>query len=370
MSMADRVPARTFIDLFGSPPEVFADAPGRVNLLGEHTDYHGGFVLPAVIRQRTRVQLRARDDRRVRAWSDGIGEGIAEYELGNETRGRGWLDYLQGATVALGGLHAAIRGFDLRIESDVPLGAGLSSSAALEVSVLRALRAAFGLQLDDVALAKAAQLVETEFVGAPVGIMDQMAASLGRDGEALFLDTRTLQVEHIPLPANADVLVLDSGLTHAHASGEYATRRRESFEAARLLGVSHLRDVGVSDLPRLDALPPLLARRARHIITENQRVLDAVVALRAGDPARLGDLFNASHVSMRDDYETSLSAIDLLVDLAQHDPDVFGARLTGGGFGGGIVVLTRAGAAHAVATRVAGTYATATGRKAEAYFLK
>ena len=370
MSMADRVRARAFTDLFGSPPEIYADAPGRVNLLGEHTDYHGGFVLPAVIRQRTRVQLRARDDERVRAWSDGISEGVAEYTLGGETRGRGWLDYIQGATVALAALHAPIRGFDLRIESDVPLGAGLSSSAALEIGTLRALRAAFHLELDDVALAKAGQAVETEFVGAPIGIMDQMAASLGRDGAALFLDTRTLQVEHIALPANADVLVLDSGLTHAHAGGEYATRRRESFEAARLLGAAQLRDVGIGDLPRLAALPPLLARRARHVVTENQRVLDAVLALRAGDPVRLGTLFNASHDSMRDDYETSLPEIDRLVDLAQHDPDVFGARLTGGGFGGGIVVLAHAGTADSVAARVASAYAIATDRKAEAYFLK
>ena len=370
MSMADPHSAPGFTDLFGLPAAIHADAPGRVNLLGEHTDYHGGFVLPAVIKQRTRVQLRARDDRRVRAWSAGLSDAVAEYELGAETPGRGWLDYIQGATVALAVLHAPIRGFDVRIESDVPLGAGLSSSAALEVSILRALRTAFDLTLDDIALAKAGQAVETEFVGAPVGIMDQMAASLGRDGAALFLDTRTLAFEHIPLPANGDVLVLDSGLTHAHAGGEYATRRRESFDAARLLGVAQLRDVAVSALPRLDSLPPLLARRARHIITENQRVLDAVVALRAGDPARLGTLFNASHVSMRDDYETSLPDIDRLVALAQRDPGVFGARLTGGGFGGGIVVLAHAGAAHDVASRVAAAYASATDRKAEAYFLK
>lgn len=368
--MADRAPPTGFADLFGIEPAIRADAPGRVNLLGEHTDYHGGLVLPTVIAQRTRVQLRARDGRRVRAWSHGVSDVIAEYELGAERPCHGWLDYVQGVTAALARLDMPIRGFDLRIESDVPLGAGLSSSAALEVSTLRALRAAFDLALDDVALAKAGQAAETGFVGAPVGIMDQMASSLGRDGEALFLDTRSLEFERLALPRNADVLVLNSGLTHAHAGGEYVARRRESFEAARLLDVSQLRDLDITALPRADALPPRLARRARHIITENQRVLDAVAALRAEDPARLGTLFNASHVSMRDDYEVSLPEIDVLVALAQHDLEVFGARLTGGGFGGGIVVLTHAGATRAVAARVARAYATATGREAGAYFLR
>jgi galactokinase len=370
MSMTDRVSPTGFAGLFGADPAIDADAPGRVNLIGEHTDYHGGFVLPTVTAERTRVQLRPRDDRRVRAWSDGVSDGIAEYELGDERPRHGWLDYIQGVTVALAALDMPIHGFDVRIESDVPLGAGLSSSAALEVSVLRALRAAFRLALDDVALAKAGQAVETEFVGAPIGIMDQMASSLGRDGEALFIDTTSLAFERIALPRTADVLVLNSGLTHAHAGGEYVVRRRESFEAARLLGVSQLRDVEMTALARVDALPPLLARRARHVVTENQRVLDAVAALRAEDPVRLGTLFNASHASMRDDYEVSVPDIDVLVALAQRDAAVFGARLTGGGFGGGIVALTHAGAAHAVSARVARAYETATGREARAYFLR
>lgn len=366
--MPDRGSAPRFAEIFGSEPAIAADAPGRVNLLGEHTDYHGGFVLPTVTAQRTRVELRPREDRRVRAWSHSVSDGIAEYELVEEQPRQDWLDYIQGATVVLSRLGAKIRGFDLRIESDVPLGAGLSSSAALEISTLRALRTAFHLALDDIALAKAGQAIETDFVGAPVGIMDQMAASVGRDGEALFLDTRSLAFEQIALPSNAEILVLNSGLTHAHAGGEYVTRRRESFEAARLLEVSQLRDLDLSALPRVGMLPSVLARRARHVVTENQRVLDAVEALRGQDPARLGALFNASHKSMRDDYEVSLPAIDTLVALAQADDEVFGARLTGGGFGGGIVVLTHAGAAHAVGARVVTAYA-ATGR-AEAYFLR
>src|SRR3954469_2647198 len=178
-------------------PEAQADAPGRVNLLGEHTDYHQGYVLPTVIPQRTQATIRARDDRRVRAASAGTGDTIEEYELGDERPRHSWIDYVQGVTVALARHGVAVRGFDLHLASTVPIGAGVSSSAALEISLLRALRTRFALELDDVMLARLGQKAETDFVGAPVGIMDQMASSLGRDGEALFLDTRTLAYEHI-----------------------------------------------------------------------------------------------------------------------------------------------------------------------------
>jgi galactokinase len=327
-------------------------------------------VLPAAIPQRTGVELARRPDRLIEVWSANMGPAgeMRTYALGEEVPDGTWIDYVKGITLILSARGFPLSGASLRIQSDVPEGSGLSSSAALEVAVLRALREAFQLPLTDIDIARIGQRAEVEFVGAPVGIMDQMAASVGRDGEALFLDTRSLAFERIALPANADILVLNSGLTHAHASGEYVTRRRESFEAARLLEVAQLRELDIRALPRVDALPPLLARRARHIVTENQRVLDAVVALRSSDPVRLGALFNASHESMRDDYEVSLPPIDTLVALAQADPDVFGARLTGGGFGGGIVLLTRAGSAHAVAARVRTAYAP-TGR-AEAYFLR
>ncbi|MEO6235530.1 MAG: galactokinase family protein, partial [Vicinamibacterales bacterium] len=287
MSNDERAALPAFEALFGAAAEAHADAPGRVNLIGEHTDYHEGYVLPAVIPQRTRAALRAREGRRVRAWSADATPPLEEYTLGEERRGRGWLDYVQGLTVSLARQGVELTGFDLRLESDVPIGGGVSSSAALEVSVLRALRTRFALALDDVAIARSGQEAEVTFVGAPVGIMDQMAASLGRDGEALFLDTRALAVERIPLPPEVKLIVIDSGVTHAHAGGEYGARRRESFEAARQLGVALLRDVDVTSLARLDALDPLLARRARHVITENQRVLEAAAALRAADAAAL-----------------------------------------------------------------------------------
>jgi galactokinase len=239
------------------------------------------------------------------------------------------------------------------------MGAGVSSSAALEISVLRALRTRFELPLDDGALARLGRAAETDFVGAPIGIMDQMVSSLGRDGEALFLDTRTLAFERIPLPAGIDLVVIDSGVKHAHAGGEYATRRRESFDAAAQLSVAFLRDARPDGLSRL--AEPVLARRARHVITENQRVLDGAAALRASDAEAFGRLMNDSHASMRDDYEISSPEIDTLVALAREHDGVFGARLTGGGFGGSIVAIAGAGTGAAVSEGIARMYASRTG---------
>jgi galactokinase len=342
--------------------EASADAPGRVNLIGEHTDYHDGFVLPTTIPQRTSVTLRRRTDRRVHAASAGM-DAAEPYELGRESRRHHWIDYVQGVTTALAAAGHHIGGFDARITSTIPVGAGVSSSAALEVSVLRGLRTLFRLDFDDVELAKIAQQAETGLVGAPVGIMDQMASSLGHDGEALFLDTRTLAVERVPLPDSIELIVIDSGVPHAHARGEYATRRRESFEAAARLGVARLRDVDVSALQEIAELPPVLARRARHIVTENQRVLDAVEALRQADAPRLGALFAASHASMRDDYQTSTPDVDALVRIGAAHPDVYGARLTGGGFGGAVVMIARRTRAAAAAVAIADAYSRETSRR-------
>jgi galactokinase len=258
------------------------------------------------------------------------------------------------AVLAEGG--TAIPGFDLEIESTVPVGAGVASSAALTVGLLRSLRTLLVLDLDDTALAKLAQAAETAFVGAPVGIMDQMAVSVGHDGEALFLDTRSLAYHRLPLPSDMELIVIDSGRVHQHAGGDYVTRREESFAAAALLGVRVLRDVDVDDLPRLSALPPLLARRARHVITENRRVRDAAAALQRGDLTTLGLLFAASHASMRDDYEISIPDVDALVTLAQHHPAIIAARMTGGGFGGAVVMMAKGGTAVAAARELSQEY--------------
>ena len=355
----------TFADQFGQEPAHAALAHGRVNLIGEHTDYNGGFVLPVLIPQATRVQLAPRPDREVRLLSTAMpADGVQGYTLGAERRGRGWLDYAQGVTTALATAGHAIGGFAALIESAVPAGAGLASSAALAVALLRALREAFGLALDDVQLALAGQRAENDFVGARVGIMDQLAASLGAAGSALFIDTRSLDCRRLPLPAAAELAVIDSGLRHQHASGDYNSRRAECERAAALLGVAQLRDLLPDNLPRLQVLPEPLRRRARHVITENARVLEAVAAIETADLPRLGALFDASHASQRDDYEVSLPQIDRLAALARAAPGVYGARLTGGGWGGAVLLLAEAGAARRAATQAAAEFAQETGRSA------
>ncbi|MDQ6670970.1 MAG: galactokinase [Chloroflexota bacterium] len=342
---------------------VRAAAPGRVNLIGEHTDYNGGFVLPTAIPQQTAVELTRRGDHTVEAQSTSEPLG-GTYVLGKEHARGGWLDYVQGVTWALrqAGFDTP-NGFDLSITSNVPLGAGLSSSASLEVACLRAIRQAFDLQdLDDVRLAQVGQTAENDFVGAHCGIMDQMAASLADGSTALFLDTRTLEFRRIPLPADADLVVLHSGVVHEHAGGDYNTRRAECEEAARRLGVPQLRDLGLADMALIEELPDPLVRRARHVVTEDERVLQAVQALEAADLVLLGELFFASHESMRDDFEVSVPPIDLLVQIARGDAEVYGARLTGGGFGGSVVMLAHHGWGRAVGERIARTYAERSGR--------
>jgi galactokinase len=348
----------TFEDLFGHAPAVHARAPGRINLIGEHTDYNGGYVLPIATPQETEVLLATRSDRLVRAWSANLPDAQRQigYRLGEETRTGGWSDYVAGVTRALAERGAPVGGFDARISSNVPLGAGLSSSASLEVALLRALNDAFGLRLDAVSIAKVAHRAETDLVGAPVGIMDQMAASIADQTAALFLDTHTLTFERLPLPSAAALIVIHSGVTHRHTAGDYRVRRAECDEAARQLGVPLLRDVDVAALAHL-RLPPPLDRRVRHVVTENERVLRARDALRAGDAAVLGRLMNASHASMRDDFEVSTPEVDTLVELAQAEAGVFGARLTGGGFGGSIVALAARGQAAPAAQSIAAAYA-------------
>ena len=361
--MADAM-APTFVDLFGAAPEVRAAAPGRVNVIGEHTDYNGGFVLPASIPQHTTVELRRCLGRSVEVWSRDIAPGGEQkaYTLGSETPQHDWLDYVRGITDGLAADGHRLAGFQLRIESDIPVGSGLSSSAALEISVLRALREAFSLDLSDVDLALLGQRVENEFVGAPVGIMDQMACSMAGDGYLLFLDTRSLTYERIPLPDAAHLIVINSGVAHSHAAGDYRTRREECTQAAALLGVPQLRDIAPSELARIAALPPPLDRRARHVVTENQRVLDTVAAFRAGDLDAAGILMSASHASMRDDFDVSVPEIDLLVTIAARQRGIYGARLTGGGFGGSIVALAPSRSARSAAELISAEYSRRSGR--------
>jgi galactokinase len=339
-----------------------ASAAGRVNLIGEHTDYNAGFVLPTPIPQRTRVTLQPRGGDRVVVTSRELGAS-AEYHLGQERRGGTWLDYVMGCTQVLRLAGHRLGGCAMYVESDVPLGSGLSSSAALELAVLRAMREAHALSIDDLALALLGQRAEVELVGAPVGAMDQLVASLGTLGAALFIDCRDYTIRSIALPA-ADLVVIGSGLRHDHAAGDYRVRRAECDEAARQLGVATLRDVGVGHLAAIARLPAPLDRRARHVISENARVLAAVRAIEDGDLAALGAILCAGHTSMRDDFEASLPAIDQLVAIAGADPEIYGARITGGGFGGAIVALAVRGQGSAAGARIAAAYRAGTGHLA------
>ena len=350
-----------FLGIFGREPSVVASAPGRVNLIGEHTDYNGGAVLPAVLPRRTTVALAPRDDRTMRVHTT-FGGAAATYELGAESRRRDCFDYVQGCTWALAEQGIAVPGCDVAIDSTVPAGGGLSSSAALEVALLRALRELVGFPLDDHALARIAHRAEHGFVGAKVGIMDQMAVSLADETAALFLDTRTLATERVPLPATAELAVIDSGVRHALVADGYNARRAECEQAAAALGVPELCRLGPDALDRIAGLPAPLDRRARHVVTEHARVGQAVAALRTGDLAHVGALFAASHASQRDDYEVSVPAVDRLVALAAATPHVHGARLTGGGFGGSIVLLVDRGRAAAVAADVVARDRAAGGR--------
>ena len=340
---------KSFEALFGIPPAATAEAPGRVNLLGEHTDYTGGFVLPLGTRQTTRVEIAASSDHRFHAYAANLDER-ASFTRG-EIPPHGFQRYAAACLAVLEKAGFAIPALCMRIESQVPIGVGLSSSAAFEVASLRAIRQWLGLPLSDVDLARLAQQAEVEYVGVRCGIMDQMASSLGDHEHMLFLDTRSLAFRRQPLPTGTEVLVLDSGVSRQLAGTAYNVRREECEQAARLLHVESLRDA--DDLRSIAQLPHPYDRRARHVVTENRRVLAALDA----DPIQFGALMNASHASLRDDFEVSIPALDALVASLQREPGVYGARLTGAGFGGACVALARHGEGRAAAASALRHYA-------------
>ncbi|MFC8849537.1 MULTISPECIES: galactokinase [unclassified Micromonospora] len=360
--VADRASAG-FRRRYGTPAAGRWAAPGRVNLIGEHTDYNDGFVLPFALPLRTVVAAAPRDGDRWTVWSE-LTDDEVEFgadEVAAPGRVTGWAAYVAGVVWALREAGHPVPGARLAIASDVPLGSGLSSSAALEAAVLAALVDLGGLDLPAEARPRLAQRAENAYVGAPTGIMDQSAAIRCRAGHALFLDCRTEAVEHIPFdlaPAGLAVLVIDSRAPHRHADGEYASRRAACEKAAGLLGVPALRDVAADDLA--DALARLdddeTRRRVRHVVTEDQRVLDAVALLRAGRVRDIGPLLTASHASMRDDFEITVPEVDTAVEAALA-AGAYGARMTGGGFGGCVLALVDADRADAVADAVTARYA-------------
>lgn len=339
---------QAFAEKYGRAPRLFR-APGRVNLIGEHTDYNEGFVLPMAIDRETIVAAAPREDRLVRAFSLNLNEGV-EFDLDNPgAKRRGlWLDYLEGVAWALTRDGLRLRGADLMISSDVPVGAGLSSSAALEVSVGLALASVSGQNVDRVKLALAGQRAEHEYVGTKCGIMDQMVAAKAESGHALLIDCRSFFAEPIPLDTAAvSVVICDSQVKHELSSSEYNTRREECWRGVKILkevlpGIKALRDVSVANFKRFeDILPEPVRQRCRHVVTEDERTLSAVEALRQNNLEEMGRLMKLSHLSLRDDYEVSCAELDLLVEIADGFQDCLGARMTGGGFGGSTVNLVR-----------------------------
>ena len=360
MPDADVVTA-AFAEGRGRPPAGVWAAPCRVNLIGEHTDYNDGFVMPFALAQRVTVAAAPRSDDRwtVTSLNQDSTEAFSPDDL---TPGRpGWSAYVAGVVWALRRAGHPVGGADLVLTSDVPVGAGLSSSAALECAVLTALADLSGLDIPLLERAKIARRAENDFVGAPTGLMDQAASTLSIAGHALFFDCRSYADEPVALDlpaAGLELLVLDTRTPHALVESEYAARRATCEEAARLLGVAALRDVQDLD-GALASLPEeVLRRRVRHVVTENGRVLAAADLLRTGRVAELGPLLDASHASMRDDFEITVPTVDLAVETAR-EQGALGARMTGGGFGGCIIALVPAGASTEVAARIADRFASA-----------
>jgi galactokinase len=360
--------AGSFRGLYGRDARLFY-APGRVNLIGEHTDYNDGFVLPIAIDRGTAVAAAAREDRRVVVWSQNYGER-AEFHLDAPAvprRGH-WLDYVEGVARSLESRGARLAGVDLAVESDVPEGAGLSSSAALEVSTAIALVAIAGTRFDPKELALACQEAEHVYAGTMCGVMDQLISTFAVEGHALLIDCRSLEHEPIPiqLPDHA-VLVCDTRVKHSLATSEYNTRRAECEEGVAALrrdlpSVRALRDVGPQALDRhRSQMSDTVYRRCRHVVTENERTLAAAGALREGDADALGRLMLLSHASLRDDYQVSCAELDELVSIAGSLEGVAGARMTGGGFGGSAVCLVERARLFDVRAELSRQYAEAVG---------
>lgn len=361
-----------FFRSFGSSPEIAARAPGRVNLIGEHTDYNDGFVFPCAIGFETQVALKSREDGLVRIVAADFGGAIDEFSLSSpidRSRTNPWADYVRGVIREMLREGFAFSGGDISIAGDVPQGAGLSSSASLEVATALAVAACAGRpDADRTNLAKISQRAENDFVGCNCGVMDQLVSAQGVEGAALLIDCRTLDFAPVRAPDHFSILIVHSGVVHGHAGGHYNDRRRQCDEAASALGVPKLRDADEQMLERgAGHLDPVAFRRARHVIWENARTKRAANAFAAGDLRALGALMRASHQSMRDDFEITTPDVDRLADLLNLAiGEEGGARMTGGGFGGAVVALTHRARAAEIAGRIATDYKRPDGKSTKA----
>ena len=364
---------RSFEQRYGQQPRIFR-APGRVNLIGEHTDYNDGFVMPAAIEFQTWVAVGKREDPVLHAESGQFREK-AEWPLNGLSGAprQHWSDYVRGVAAVLQSAGYSPSGANLMIQGQVPLGAGLSSSAALEVSTALALLSTVGKQVPPRELAQLCQRAEHEYAGTRCGIMDQYIAVCGESNHAVMLDCRTLGSTLLPLPDTVRLVICNSMVKHELAAGEYNHRRADCEAGVRILrhhlpSVRALRDVALPDLEiHKNEMSETVYRRCRHVITENRRVLDAAAALQAGDLQQFGDLMYDSHRSLREDYEVSCEELDLLVKLARDHKGVYGARMTGGGFGGCTINLVQAAEADCVASDLAEAYSRETGKTPEVY---
>jgi galactokinase len=371
-SLALRAQA-VFEAAFGHSSTILVQAPGRVNLIGEHTDYNDGLVLPCAIDYRTVIAARPREDRRVRVAAADYDDAIDEFDLGVPIERQAapmWANYVRGVIQQLAQRGLPMRGMDLAITGDVPQGAGLSSSASLSVAVGQLFATLPGFQdLSPIDIALIAQASENDFVGARVGNMDQISSACGVEGHALLIDCRSLDVKPVPIPQDAAIMIFNSMVRRGLVDSEYNTRRRQCEDAARHFGLKALRDLDLATLQARGAeLDPVTLRRARHVVTEDERVLAAAEALAAGDLARMGVLMAASHASMRDDFEITVPLIDRLVDIVK---DVIGTqggvRMTGGGFGGCVVALVPSALVERVAAAVDRDYRGPQGEQATIY---
>jgi galactokinase len=363
---AERV-VRAFRDRFAAAPAWLVRAPGRVNLIGEHTDYNDGFVLPMAIDRDVWIALRPRDDGDVLAASLDYGDE-RRFALGALSHGEGWIEYVLGTAWALQEAGLALRGWEGVLAGDVPRGAGLSSSAALEIAVALAFGAASGLAWDPVLSARRAQRAENGWVGVQCGIMDQLVVAAGVEDHALLIDCRDLARRPVPLPRGTVVAVLDTGTRRGLVDSAYNDRRQKCSEGARRLGRPSLRDVALTDLPAcLSELPQGLRPIVRHVVTENARTLAAAAAFERHDAAEAGRLMLASHESLRDDYAVSSAALDAMVEVALEAEGCYGARMTGAGFAGCAIALVAADGAAPFVRRVERAYRARTGLPAASY---
>ncbi|MEZ8100145.1 galactokinase [Vibrio bivalvicida] len=362
----------SFQQALGYAPSHIIQAPGRVNLIGEHTDYNDGFVLPCAIDYQTVVAAAKRDDNIVRVVSVDYGNDLDEFDISQEItfqQDKMWPNYIRGVVKCLIARGYEFSGADISVSGNVPQGTGLSSSAALEVVIGQTFKVLYNLEISQAEIALNGQQAENEFVGCNCGIMDQMISAEGKENHAMLLDCRSLETQAVSMPENMSVVIINSNKKRGLVDSEYNTRREQCEEAARIFGVKALRDVTIEQFnAKACELDELVAKRARHVISENDRTVEAAEALRNHDMKRIGELMAQSHASMRDDFEITVKEIDTLVEIVkQVIGEQGGVRMTGGGFGGCIVAVMPPELVESVKAAVAAQYQAATGLKESIY---